>query len=277
MPAHTPAANATRIAVGAEPLRLKPLALPVEHGGWGMLAGPVLLGLLAAPSWEALGVGLGAGFAFLARHPLKLAAADWRQVRRTGRTRAAERFGLLYASLAVASLAWAAGAPSGWWWPLALALPLALAQFLDDIQHQGRKLLPELLGAVALSSVVASELRASGWSLAASFSAWAIVAAKATAAVLYVRARVRCDRGVAFASLPVLLVHSLGLAAAVGLAAAQQTPWLTACAFALLLLRAAHGLSRFHRRVPPQTVGTFELSWSAVFVLSTAVGYAAGL
>ena len=277
MPAHTPAANATRIAIGAEPLRLRPLALPVEHGGWGMLAGPVLLGLLAAPSWQALGVGLGASFAFLARHPLKLAAADWSQVRRTPRTRAAERFGLLYASLAVGSLAWAAGAPSGWWWPLAFALPLALAQFLDDVRHQGRKLLPELLGAVALASVVGSELRASGWSLAASFSAWAIVAAKATAAVLYVRARVRCDRGLAFGRFAVLLVHVLGLATALALAAAQQTPWLAACAFGLLLARSAHGLSRFHRRVPPQTLGYMELSWSAAFVLLTVLGYATGL
>jgi hypothetical protein len=277
VPADIPAANAARLAAGVEPLRLKPLALPVEHGGWGMLMAPVLLGLLAAPSLEALGVGLGACFAFLARHPLKLAAADWRQARRTARTRAAERFALLYSSLAVGSLAWAAGAPSGWWWPLALALPLALAQFQDDVRHQGRRLLPELLGAVALASVVGSELRASGWSLAASFSAWAIVAAKATAAVLYVRARIRCDRGLEFGSVAVLVVHALGLATAMALATAQLLPWLAAFGFGLLLARAAHGLSRFHRPVPAKAVGFMELAWSAAFVLLTAFGYAAGL
>jgi hypothetical protein len=277
VPADVPAANAARIAVGAEPLRLKPLALPVEHGGWGMLAAPVLLGLLAAPSVEALGVGLAACFAFLARHPLKLAAADWLQARRTARTRAAERFGVLYAILAAGALAWAAGAPSGWWWPLAAALPLAFAQFLDDVRHQGRKLLPELLGAVALASVVASELRASGFGLAASFSAWAIVAAKTTSAVLYVRARIRCDRGLAFGRAAVLLAHVLGLVAALGLAAAQQVPWLAALGFGLLLARAAQGLSRAHRRVPAKTVGFMELAWSGVFVVLTALGYATGL
>jgi hypothetical protein len=88
MPSDIAPASATR-GIGAEPLRLKPLALPVEHGGWGLLAAPVVLGLLVAPSVAALGVGLGACLAFLARHPLKLAAADWRQGRRTARTRAA--------------------------------------------------------------------------------------------------------------------------------------------------------------------------------------------
>ncbi len=276
MPSDIAPASATR-GIGAEPLRLKPLALPVEHGGWGLLAAPVVLGLLVAPSVAALGVGLGACLAFLARHPLKLAAADWRQGRRTARTRAAERFALLYACLAVVALALAAGSAPGWWWPLAAALPLAFAQFLDDVRHQGRKLLPELLGAVALASVVAAELRASGWSLAVSFSAWAIVAAKTTSAVLYVRARIRCDRGLDVGRAAVLGAHALGLAAAVGLAASNQTPWLAVLGFFLLLSRAAHGLSRFHRPVPARVVGMMELSWSAVFVLLAAVGYATGL
>jgi YwiC-like protein len=269
-------APATRLGAGVQPVRLKSVALPVEHGGWGMLGEPLVLGLLLAPSAAGLGVGLAAAFAFLARHPMKLAISDWRQGRRTTRTLAAERFVWLYAGLAAAGLALAARAPAGWWWPLALAAPLALLQLLHDVRNQGRQLLPELGGGIALASIVAAVLLASGWSLAASLAAWAIVAVKAAGAILYVRARLRCDRGLEFGGPTVLLVHAIGLLLALGLAAAQQTPWLAAGAFVLLLARAAHGLSRFHRRVRPQAVGLAELAYGVAFVLLTALGYASG-
>ena len=43
-------APATRLGAGVQPVRLKSVALPVEHGGWGML------GELAAPLALAYGV-----------------------------------------------------------------------------------------------------------------------------------------------------------------------------------------------------------------------------
>jgi YwiC-like protein len=269
-------APATRLEAGVQRVRLRSVALPVEHGGWGMLGEPLVLGLLIAPSAPGLGVGLAAAFAFLARHPMKLAIADWRQGRRTARTLAAERFAWLYAGLAAAGLALAARAPAGWWWPLALAAPLALLQLLHDVRNQGRQLLPELGGGIALGSIVAAEMIAGGWSLAASLAAWAIVAVKATTAILYVRARLRCDRGLEFGRPAVLLIHALGLLLALGLAAVHLTPWLAAGAFVLLFARAVHGLSRFHRRVRPQAVGLVELAYGVAFVLLTALGYASG-
>jgi hypothetical protein len=89
-----PEACAPALPSRAAPVRLRSLALPVEHGGWGLLGEPLVLGLAIAPSWAGAGVGLFAAFAFLARHPLKLAAADWRQRRRSPRTLAAERVAL---------------------------------------------------------------------------------------------------------------------------------------------------------------------------------------
>ena len=47
-------------------ISLRSVALPVEHGGWGMLGEPLLLGLFIAPSWAGLGVALGALGGFLA-------------------------------------------------------------------------------------------------------------------------------------------------------------------------------------------------------------------
>ncbi|GIW24085.1 MAG: hypothetical protein KatS3mg069_0352 [Meiothermus sp.] len=55
---------------------LKTVALPNEHGGWGFTLEPILLGLLVAPSWAGLGLGVFALAAFFTRHPLKLWLAD---------------------------------------------------------------------------------------------------------------------------------------------------------------------------------------------------------
>jgi hypothetical protein len=43
--------DATSRAHRGAKLNLKSVALPVEHGGWGMLGEPLLLALLVAPSW----------------------------------------------------------------------------------------------------------------------------------------------------------------------------------------------------------------------------------
>jgi hypothetical protein len=55
------------------------IALPDEHGGWGLTAEPVLLGLLVAPSWAGAALAVAAFLAFLVRTPLKLVLVDrWR-------------------------------------------------------------------------------------------------------------------------------------------------------------------------------------------------------
>jgi hypothetical protein len=274
----TVAANQHPAALSGD-VRLRSVAFPVEHGGWGMLGEPLLLGLLVAPSWPALAIGLAAVFAFLARHPLKLAVADWRQHRRAPRTRAAARFAALYTAAAVAAAAVPLVIPAvaGWWIPLAAAAPFALVQLVYDVRNQGRQLVPETLGGAALGCVAAAEMIAGGTSLAVSFAAWAIVAAKAVAAVLYVRARLRADRGLPAARGAALSAHAFGLVAAAGLASAALAPWTASLAFAVLLARAAYGVSRFRRRVRPQVVGVLEIAYGVGFVLALAAGYRAGL
>jgi YwiC-like protein len=264
--------------VPPEGVSLKSVALPVEHGGWGMLGEPLLLGLLVAPSWAGLGVGVAALGAFLARHPLKLALADRLRKARYPRTAAAERFILMYGAVTLAGVGLAAtrGA-AGWWAPLALAAPLALVQLAYDARHQGRALVPELLGGVALASVAAAEMRAAGLAVAAAVAAWVLVAAKAVVTVLYVRARLRYDRGLAPDRTSAVVAHVAVLLLGAFLAAAGRAPWLAAGAFALLLARALYGLSPLHRRVRPQAVGVQEMAFGFCFVLIVALGYALGL
>lgn len=258
---------------GRAGLNLKAVALPVEHGGWGMLGEPLLLGLLVAPSWAGLGVGVASLGAFLAHHPVRIVLADRRRGSAYPRTAAAWRFALLYGATAAAGLALAGRGEPGWWLPLAASAPLALAQLAYDAGNRGRQLVPELLGAVALASVVAAEMRAGGLSWGLSLAAWALLAAKAVGAVLYVRTRLRHDRGLAPGRAAPMGAHAGGLLLAVALAGAGYTPWLTALAFLLLLARAAYGLSPLQVRVRPQVVGMLEMAYGFTFVLILALGY----
>jgi hypothetical protein len=67
-------------------VRLRPIALPVEHGGWAFLGAPILLGLWVAPSITGVWLGLAALGAFLSRQPLKLTLGDRRRGKRYPRT-----------------------------------------------------------------------------------------------------------------------------------------------------------------------------------------------
>ena len=271
-----PEAFAPALSAPAPSIRLRSLALPSEHGGWGLLGEPIVVGLAIAPSWPGVGVALLAAFAFLARHPLKLAAADWRQGRRSPRTIACERIALLYGSGAAAGLALATAGASSFWVPLAAALPLALFQLAHDARNRGRALGPELAGGIALGAVAAAELLAGGAPHLTAWVVWALLAAKAVGAVLYVRARLRCDRGVPASRTGVLAAHAGLLALTILLSVRGPGPWLAAAAAGALLARAWYGLSRFHRRVRPQAVGFTEMAYGILFAAALAVGCASG-
>jgi hypothetical protein len=55
---------------------LRAVALPPEHGGWGFVLEPLILGLAVAPSAAGAALAFFALGAFLARHPLKLLLND---------------------------------------------------------------------------------------------------------------------------------------------------------------------------------------------------------
>lgn len=257
-----------------EPVRIKSVALPIEHGGWGLLGEPVLLGLLLAPSWAGLGLALAGLGAFLARHPLKLAVADWRARRRVPRTPLAERVALLYASLGAAGLALAMTGRPAFWLALCAAAPFALVQFAHDALGRSRHLLPELSGSIALSSLAAAVLAAGGWPLGPALVAWLLLSAKSIGAILYVRARLRAERGAGRSLAAPLGVHVAALVVGSSLAAAGRAPWLSALAFALLLARAVRGLTRSSGKTRPQVVGMQELAYGLTFVLLLALGWA---
>ena len=63
------------------------VAMPTEHGGWGLTLEPVLLGLIVAWSGAGAALGVAAFAAFLLRTPAKLVAVDIRRDRWLDRSR----------------------------------------------------------------------------------------------------------------------------------------------------------------------------------------------
>ena len=258
-------------------VRLRTVALPNEHGGWGLSLEPVALGLVLAPSAVSLCLAAATLGAFLARHPLKIAASDRRRGRRFPRTAAAERFALVYGGVAAASFAAAVWlAPSNsFLLPLAFAAPLALVQLLYDFTGRSRALLPELSGATALAAVAAACALASGWPLAPALGLWAVLAARVAPTILYVRARLLRLHGKEAAAAPVIFAHAAAAAAVAALAWAGVVPWLAAVALAVLVARAAFGFAE-RGAVTAKRVGVRELAFGVMTVTALAAGHLLG-
>jgi hypothetical protein len=264
-------------AVPTTGVRLRLVALPTEHGGWGFLLEPIVLGLALAPSLAGLLLGLAAIGIFLTRHPLTLALGDWRRGKRYPRTAWAERFVLLYGLTALAASVAALAIARPFWQALLLAAPLALIQLGFDLRRESRGLVPEVAGAWALSASAPAIMLAAGASLGPALAIWAVLAARAAASILYVRARLRRLRGASAPAGPVVAAHLAGIAAVVALAAAELAPWLAVLALALLLARALHGLSPRRPPVRAVAIGVREVGYGVMTVVLTALGALLGL
>jgi hypothetical protein len=255
----------------------KPVALPAEHGGWGFLAEPVVLGLVLAPSTAGACLALAALAGFMARHPLRLWLLDRRKGVRYPRTALAARFFLGYVGLASLLFAGAFALKIAPFWPaLALSAPIGLMALGFDARGRSREALPEASGAVALGASAAAIALAGGAPPAVAWGAWALLALRAVTSVLYVRARIRLDRGLSAGPGGVVAGHAAALAAAAALARSAWAPWLATGAFLVLLARAAWGLSPRRRRVRPQVLGFQELGFGLLTLTLLVVGYHVG-
>lgn len=173
------------------------VAVPSEHGGWGLTLEPVLLGLMIAPSMVGVMLGVGAFVAFLVRTPLKLIVIDVRRKRWLNRSQLAMKFaiGELAVLAAIASAAlWAAG----WSWlvPVVIAAPLVGTEFWFDVRSRGRRLVPELCGSVGIASVAAVIVFGGGHSASLAVGAWLVLSARAVGAIPFVRVQIARLRGV---------------------------------------------------------------------------------
>lgn len=259
----------------APQVKLKTIALPAEHGGWGFLLEPILLGLLVAPSWAGFMLGLGMFGMFLIRHPFKMAVTDRKRGKRYARTALAERFVIIYAAASLLSFACAVliAADGAILVPLVLALPFMLIQLFFDLTNRSRSVIPELVGPAALAAVGTSIAIAGGWTLTAALPLWGVIVARAIPSVLYVRARLRLEHEKPTSPIPVIITHLLGIVGVMFLALFRAVPWLPVAALVVLLIRAALGLSERRESVPPKIIGFREMAYGLLVVIATAVGY----
>lgn len=259
------------LATERSPLRT--VALPSEHGGWGLTLEPVLLGLLLAPSWPGAAIGAAAFSTFLARTPLKLVLVDRRRGRWLPRSQLASRVAAV--ELAVVTLlvgAATVGAGADWWLVVAAAAPLVVVELWFDVRSRGRRLVPELAGAVGVAAATPAIVVAGGggWTLAV--AAWGVLAARAVGSIPCVRAQILRARhgGTSTLENDVAQLASLVLGAAVLLvdrAVAGGT---------VALVAAAAAQYRWARRTPSsiKRVGFTQMAVGLAIVVATAGGAA---
>lgn len=227
---------------------LRGVAVPSEHGGWGLTLEPALLGLLVAPSAAGALLAVAALLAFLLRTPLKIALVDRRRQRQLDRTVTARRVAAAEAALLAGALGAAAVlAAEPFWVPLAIAAPMAGTQLWYDGRSRSRRLAPELLGTVGIGSIVAAIALADGESAALAAGLWLVVAARALAAVVFVRLQLRRSKAQPHRVVESDSAQVAAIAvAAVGVALDGQ---LVGGLVAIVLLAAFHAIAA--RRNPP--------------------------
>jgi len=202
---------------------LRSVAMPTEHGGWGLTLEPGILGVLLAPSVAGILLGIAALVAFLLRTPVRLVLlrhlrSGERQPTSMGleRTRLATRVALLELAvlgLALAGTAMLAGGLE-WTLPLVVAAPLFAVAFWFDLRSASRQLMPEIVGSVALAAVAAMGALAGGATWALALGAWMILSARVFSSIPHVRAQIGRIHAREASPMPTLLGDLAALATA---------------------------------------------------------------
>ncbi len=250
---------------------VRAVALPSEHGGWGLTLEPGLLGLLVAPSAAGVALALAALGAFLARTPLKLALVDRRRGRDLERTALARRVAavelLVLVGLVVTAVVTAS---SPFWAPLVLAAPLVLVEGWFDIRSRSRRLVPEVAGAVAVCSVVAMVVLADGGSGRLAAGLWLVLAARVVTSIPHVRDRIAELHGRAVD--PRGARRADGLALLLAVVAVALDPQLAAGAAAVLGVVGLQRLSAHRPTDRAVVLGLRQMALGFGLVLVTALG-----
>ncbi|MCA9904628.1 MAG: YwiC-like family protein [Anaerolineae bacterium] len=250
------------------------LALPAQHGGWGFWFEPALAGLIAAPSTAGLWLALSGLGALLLHHPLMVAYKDLRRGRMYARTRTAMLLASVYALIMLAAFTMAYMQAGAAFLPvLLIALPCALIYFWHDLRNDARSVVAEVCGVIAFAVIAPACGLAAGWTALPALALWALIIVRAVTSILYIRERLRLEKGKTAHHVLVHGAHVVGLLVIAGLAAAGSAPWLPLIAGVLLTVRALLGLSERRQSVPPKILGFREIAYGTIFALLTGIGY----
>lgn len=267
--------TASAAAVSPSPARvgrsaLRSIAVPTEHGGWGLTAEPVALGLAVAPSIAGLCLGSAAIIAFLARTPLRVVLVDRHRNRDLDRTGLARRVLLVEVAVIVALVAGAAvTATATFWWPAAIAAPLVATELWFDTRSRSRRLVPELAGTYGICSVAAMILLATGHPPAEAIAAWLILAGRATTAIPHVRAQIARLHRRSWSSRELIVADFAALAVAIAAVAIDPTvaPGAVAVAGVVTIQRITA-----RTPVPAKVIGIRQTILGLAVVAATVAG-----
>lgn len=255
-------------------LRLKGLALPNEHGSWGFLFEPIVAAAAIAFSPAAPWLALTVIGAFLVRQPLKVFISDKLAGRSLAQTDAALRYAAAFAVAAGTGLLMSLWlAPAASFIPFALVLPLGVYQIYCDVSRKTREILPEITGAVAMSSSAGAIAIAGGMSGAATAALWLFLIARLVPSILYVRQRLRLEKGKDFSLALPVGAHFMAFGGVAYLAVIGLLPYLVLPIFAMLLARCIYGLSSYRTKMKAMKIGVWEVIYGVLTVLSLIVGY----
>lgn len=247
------------------------VAIPSEHGGWGLTLEPVLLGLLVAWSGAGVALGVAAFTAFLVRTPAKLVVVDLRRKRWLDRSRLALKIAIAEGVVLVAAVV-AAIVLAGWSWlvPVVVAAPLVAVEMSFEVRSRARRLVPELCGAIAVAAVSGSIVLAAGRGAGLAAGVWLVLATRAVGAIPFVRVQIlRLRRGVG----PVWQSDvAQGCAVVLGLVAVIIDRRLLAALVAIVALAVAQSLWVRRAPIPAKQLGVRQMAIGLALVAVTAVG-----
>lgn len=259
-------------------VRVRGIALPVEHGAWGFLFEPLVAAVAVAASFNAIWISLLVIGAFLMRQPLKILMADLQAKRNLPQTTVAKKFILIYGAVfSVGLIGCLSFGLIQYFVPFALIIPFAIYQIYCDASRQSRQLLPELTGAIAISSSAAVIALAGGWTFPAAIALWGIFVARLIPSILYVRNRLKLEKGKEFSMIPVIVVHFIAFGAIGILSEYSLASKLTLAIFVILLGRAFLGLSPYRHKMKAMKIGIWEVIYGVLTVLTVIAGHYLGV
>ncbi len=258
-------------------VRIRGIALPNEHGSWGILLEPVVAALAVAPSAAGVYIAIAVIGAFLLRQPLRILISDLVTGRNLPQTRVAGLLAAVACAVAAAGLlaAFLSTNPANLL-PVSALVPFGAFQLFNDVSRRSRELVPELAGAAALSASAPAIALAAGWHPAEAAALGCIFAARSIPSFVYIRQRLRLEKGKDFRSLPSAVLHLLALGACIVLAIYGLIPLLPLTMFAFLLWRAVRGLSKGRTKMKAVQLGIRETVYGAMLVLTVVLGYYLG-
>ncbi len=246
------------------------VAMPTEHGGWGLTAEPVLAGFVIAPTVSGMCLGFAALLAFLAHTPLRIVLVDRHRDRNLPRTALARRvLAIEVAAGAVLVTVAAVTAQSSFWWPAAIAAPLVAVQLWFDTRSHSRRLVPELAGTYGICAVAAMILLAGGHPSAEAVAVWLIFVARATTSVPHVRAQVARLHGRS-SSASTLLTADVLTVIAVAAAVALAPSTAAGAAVVGAIIAVQRGTAR--TPLPAKIAGIRQSVFGLVVVIATVLG-----